>query len=78
MHIATPGHSEYGNHLSHEQILAMIAPKQESSDLVMEWLASEIPSNEAQLTLKGDYVTVQASVNTIEKLLNAKYSTFGG
>jgi tripeptidyl-peptidase-1 len=55
----------------------MIAPKQESSDLVMQWLTSEISSPEAKVTVKGDYVTVQASVNTIENLLNAEYSTFG-
>ena len=55
----------------------MIAPKQESSDLVMQWLASELPSSKADITLKGDYVTVFASVSTIEKLLNAEYSTFG-
>ena len=55
----------------------MIAPKQESNDLVMQWLTSEISSPEAKVTVKGDYVTVQASVNTIEKLLNAEYSTFG-
>lgn len=55
----------------------MIAPKQESNDLVMQWLTSEISSPEAKVTVKGDYVTVQASVNTIEKLLSAEYSTFG-
>lgn len=54
----------------------MIAPKQESSDLVMQWLAGELSSSDAQVTLKGDYVTVRASVNTIEQLLKAEYSVF--
>jgi tripeptidyl-peptidase-1 len=75
--IATPGHAQYGNHLDQETILAMIAPKQESSDLVMQWLTNEISSPEAKVTVKGDYVTIQASVNTIEKLLKTEYSTFG-
>lgn len=77
MNIATPGHAQYGNHLDHETILAMIAPKQESSDLVMQWLSSEIESSDAEITRKGDYVTIQASVKTIEKLLDAEYSVFG-
>ncbi|KAH8695789.1 tripeptidyl-peptidase 1 precursor [Phaeosphaeriaceae sp. PMI808] len=76
MNIATPGHAEYGNHLSHEEILAMVAPKQESSDLVNQWLAKELPNGKAKITWQGDYVTVQASVQTIEKLLDAEYSTF--
>jgi tripeptidyl-peptidase-1 len=55
----------------------MIAPKQESSDLVMQWLTSENLSTEAKITTKGDYVTIEANVKTIEKLLNAEYSVFG-
>jgi tripeptidyl-peptidase I len=55
----------------------MIAPKQESSDLVMQWLGSGISNPEAEITTKGDYVTIQANVRTIEKLLNAEYSVFG-
>lgn len=55
----------------------MIAPKQESSDLVMQWLTKEISAPEAKVTKKGDYVTIQASVKTIEKLLDAEYSVFG-
>jgi hypothetical protein len=55
----------------------MVAPKQESSDLVMQWLTSDVSSPEAKITTKGDYVTIHASVKTIEKLLNAEYSIFG-
>jgi len=43
----------------------------------MQWLTSEISSPEAEVTVKGEYVTIQASVNTIEKLLKAEYTTFG-
>lgn len=55
----------------------MIAPKQESSDLVKQWLASDVSSPEAKITTKGDYVTIEANVRTIEKLLNAEYNVFG-
>ena len=55
----------------------MIAPRQDSIDLVMQWLTSEMSSREAKVTMKGDYVTIQAKVKTIEKLLNAEYSVFG-
>ncbi|ORY17869.1 peptidase S8/S53 domain-containing protein [Clohesyomyces aquaticus] len=76
MNIATPGHALYGQHMSHEEILAMIAPAQESSDLVMQWLANDIASPKAKIQRKGDYVTITASVSTIEKLLDAEYEVF--
>jgi tripeptidyl-peptidase-1 len=63
--------------MSHESILAMIAPDPESGDLVMEWLASELSGPNAKVSQKGDYVTVEASVNKIEALLDAEYSVFG-
>ena len=55
----------------------MIAPKKESVDLVQEWLDKELTGSGADVTVKGDYATVQASVKTIEKLLKTEYSTFG-
>lgn len=55
----------------------MIAPKQESSDLVMQWLKSDISSQNAKISTQGDYVTIEADVSTIEKLLDAEYSVFG-
>lgn len=61
--------------MSHEEVLAMIAPAEESSDLVMQWLANELSG--AKVSQKGDYVTVKASVNEIEELLDAEYSVFG-
>lgn len=77
MQIATPGHTLYGQHMSHEEILTMIAPAQESGDLVMRWLASELSRPDVKVTQKGDYVTVEASVNEIEELLDADYRVFG-
>ncbi|KAF2728339.1 tripeptidyl-peptidase 1 precursor, partial [Polyplosphaeria fusca] len=76
MNIATPGHAEYGNHLDHETVLAMVAPKQESVDLVTSWLESKISSSKAKIAVQGDYVTVDASVRSVEKLLDAEYSIF--
>ena len=53
----------------------MISPKEESISLVKEWLAREIP--DAEISVKGDYVSVQAKVKSVEKLLKTEYSTFG-
>jgi tripeptidyl-peptidase-1 len=55
----------------------MIAPKDESSELVMDWLNSQGLSSHATLSARGDSVIVEASISQIENLLNAKYSAFG-
>jgi tripeptidyl-peptidase-1 len=75
--VATPGHALYGQHMSHEEIIAMVAPAKESADFVMQWLESEISNSGTKVSQKGDYVTVEASVAEIEQLLDAKYSVFG-
>ncbi|KAL1652679.1 hypothetical protein SLS61_004659 [Didymella pomorum] len=72
--IATPGSSQYGRHLDYEQILSMTAPKEESVSLVKKWLDSEAPN--AKVSVSGDYVTVEGSVDAIEQLLKTKYNTY--
>jgi hypothetical protein len=55
----------------------MIAPKDESRELVMKWLNSEGLGENASLSSRADSIIVQASVSQIEKLLNAEYAPFG-
>ncbi|KAG0650254.1 Tripeptidyl-peptidase sed3 [Hyphodiscus hymeniophilus] len=74
--IATPGHDLYGSHLDQHVIDSMIAPKDESSDLVMDWLKSQGLDNHATLSARGDSVILEASISQIEKLLDAEYSAF--
>lgn len=54
----------------------MIAPKSDSSKLVMDWLDTEGLSNHASLSGRSDSVIVDASITQIEKLLKAKYMPF--
>lgn len=55
----------------------MIAPKDESSDLVMKWLESQGLSKRATLSPRSDSIIVEASIAQIEKLLQAEYVPFG-
>jgi hypothetical protein len=55
----------------------MIAPKDDSRELVMKWLNSEGLGERASLSPRADSIIVQASVSQIEKLLNAEYAPFG-
>ncbi|KAK0105521.1 hypothetical protein ONS95_004118 [Cadophora gregata] len=76
MQIATPGHELYGSHLTQQAIDDMIAPKEDSSRLVMEWLETEGLSSHASLSRRSDAIIVDASVSKIETLLKANYMPF--
>lgn len=52
----------------------MIAPKDESRDLVMQWL--EVEGLAGELSPRGDAVIIKAPVKKIEKLLSAEYIPF--
>ncbi len=55
----------------------MIAPKDESSNLVLQWLDTEGLSSRATVSSRGDSIVVQTSVSQVEKLLKAEYHVFG-
>lgn len=77
LQIATPGHELYGGHLAQHVIDAMVAPKNESRDLVMQWLQTKDLSEHAEVSPRSDSIIVKASISQIEKLLDAEYSPFG-
>lgn len=76
LNIATPGHSQYGDHMSQHHIDAIIAPKDESGSMVMEWLDTMGLRSHASYSKRGDSIIIEASVAQIEKLLDAEYSIF--
>jgi hypothetical protein len=55
----------------------MIAPKDESRDLVLQWLAHKGLGGQIEMSPRSDTVIVKASIAQIEKLLHAEYSPFG-
>ncbi|KAE9364939.1 subtilisin-like protein [Stipitochalara longipes BDJ] len=66
----------YGSHLSQEVINSMIAPKDESRDLVLQWLNNEGLGDYSSISPRADSIIIQASISQIEKLLDAEYSSF--
>ncbi|PQE08270.1 tripeptidyl-peptidase 1 precursor protein [Rutstroemia sp. NJR-2017a BVV2] len=74
--IATPGHDLYLSHLDQHVIDAMIAPKTESRDLVLQWLATAKLDSQATVSARGDSVILEATVSQIEELLQAEYNAY--
>ncbi|KAF7516212.1 hypothetical protein G7054_g14244 [Neopestalotiopsis clavispora] len=74
--IATPGNAKYGQHMTRDEIDAIIAPKEESRQLVMEWLGNNSLSDAASLNERGNIVIVETTVSKAEQLLNTKYNSY--
>ncbi|ETS87832.1 hypothetical protein PFICI_01660 [Pestalotiopsis fici W106-1] len=74
--IATPGNAKYGQHMTRDEIDAIIAPKEESRQLVFEWLGNNSLSDTASLNERGNIVTVTTTVSKAEQLLNTKYNSY--
>jgi tripeptidyl-peptidase-1 len=53
----------------------MIAPKEQSSAVLLQWLSSE--GLTASLSPRSDSVIVEASISRIEALLETTYEVFG-
>lgn len=76
LNIATPGHEKYGQHMDLRAIDAIIAPKDESGDLVMGWLDAAGLREKAEYSSRGDSIIIEASIAQVEKLLGAEYDVF--
>ncbi|KAI8631334.1 peptidase S8/S53 domain-containing protein [Xylariaceae sp. FL1651] len=76
LNIATPGHAQYGKHLTLEQIDAVVAPKPESKDLLFQWLGNHSLADGATLNSRGNVVKVNVTISQAEALLRANYNSY--
>ena len=67
----------YGNHMPQHEIDAMVAPKQQSKDLVMDWLNREGLGDIAEFSPRLDSIVIEGKLRQIEKLLKTEYASFG-
>ncbi len=73
--VSDPGHSRYGQHLSAEEVNALVAPAEDTLHLVTKWLR-EHGITEPQLSPAKDWIHVAIPVAKAEELLNTTYSHF--
>jgi tripeptidyl-peptidase-1 len=73
--VSDPYHSRYGQHLSHDEVNALIAPKDEALDLVHEWLRSN-GVDKFDYSPSKDWINIRVTVEEAEKLLGAEYSVY--
>lgn len=72
LEISTPGHPNYGLHLSRNQVRAYTAPTEQSVSSVVDWLAkSGIKSS-----VNNDWISFTTDVKTANELLDAKFTWY--
>ena len=68
--VSTPGHAEYGNHMSREEVAALLKPTDEANDAVVAWLKK---SGVTKLTTDGEWVKFATTVSKANELLGANF-----
>ncbi|KAF8165607.1 Pro-kumamolisin, activation domain-containing protein [Crassisporium funariophilum] len=72
--VSDPDHKRYGQHLSKEEVDALVAPHPESIESVNDWLATfGIMEEDILRSPAKDWVTLKVPVNLVEKMLDTTY-----
>ncbi|KDQ50709.1 hypothetical protein JAAARDRAFT_185905 [Jaapia argillacea MUCL 33604] len=76
--VSDPTHGNYGQHLSKEEVDALVAPHPDSMELVESWLAYHgvDPDDAVHRTSGGDWITVVVSVEKAERMLGTTYNVY--
>ncbi|KZT65386.1 subtilisin-like protein [Daedalea quercina L-15889] len=73
--VSDPSSDKYGQHLSKEEVEALVSPASESTSAVTAWL-NENGLNATAVSPAGDWLAVNISVAQANSLLSADYSLF--
>ncbi|KAH7310279.1 peptidase S8/S53 domain-containing protein [Rhexocercosporidium sp. MPI-PUGE-AT-0058] len=74
--VSDPGHLRYGQHLSEDEINQLIKPTDETLEQVLSWLRENNIEDQYEYSRAKDWIRVTLSVESVEKLLDTKYSIF--
>jgi tripeptidyl-peptidase I len=75
--VAHPDSPNYGKHWSKQKIVETFAPKQETVDLVLEWVEAEgIRLDRVRISKSRNWLTFNATVREVEQLLKTEYHIY--
>ncbi|KZW01464.1 family S53 protease [Exidia glandulosa HHB12029] len=75
LEVSTPGHPNYGKHLSKSELEAYVRPTEATTSAIKSWLdAHNLTAN--AVSPAGDILQIQMPVSRADSLLNAQYSLF--
>ncbi|KAI9710709.1 MAG: vesicle formation at the endoplasmic reticulum [Bogoriella megaspora] len=73
--ISTPGHSLYGQHLSRDELKALLRPAPDVTDMVMEWLDS-CGIERHNIEDDGEWVAFHTNVTMAEQLMGNEFGIY--
>ncbi|MCJ1239867.1 hypothetical protein MMC14_007865 [Varicellaria rhodocarpa] len=68
--MSTPGHEDYGKHMSREEVTALLKPTDDTNAAVLTWLKD---AGVTKLTSDGEWVRFATTVGQANKLLDANF-----
>ena len=69
--VSDPYHERYGAHLSKEEVEELVAPDEETDEVVTSWLASHgIEESDMVRSPARDWITIKLPVSVAEKILD--------
>ncbi|KZP13756.1 subtilisin-like protein [Athelia psychrophila] len=75
--VSDPAHAKYGQHLSLEEVNALVAPHPDTLDAVNAWLAHHgVDTSACQRTGANDWVTIRVTVAQAERMLGTTYNVY--
>jgi tripeptidyl-peptidase I len=75
--VSDPSHDRYGAHLSKEEVDALVAPHQDSSDMADAWLSHNgIEPSGCHRSPSGDWIVVPVTVEQAERMLGTAQLSF--
>ncbi|EMC98058.1 hypothetical protein BAUCODRAFT_22902 [Baudoinia panamericana UAMH 10762] len=75
LEVSDPSHKRYGQHLSADEVHALVSPSSETVRLVQDWLQAHAISEHTLSPCKS-WISVSVAVEKAESLLNTTYSLF--
>ncbi|KAJ7132373.1 peptidase S8/S53 domain-containing protein [Mycena epipterygia] len=76
--VSDPAHERYGQHLSKEEVDALVAPHPDSVEAVESWLQHHgiNPTDAHFRSAGGEWITIRVSVSQAERMLDTKYGVY--
>ncbi|KAF7345392.1 Subtilisin-like protein [Mycena venus] len=76
--VSDPAHERYGQHLSKEEVDALVAPHPDTVEAVESWLLHHgINPVDAQFrSASGEWITIRVTVAQAERMLDTKYGVY--
>ena len=69
--ISTPDHPKYGQHMSREELKAMLRPSSDASESIIGWLRAEgVPTT--AIEDDGDWINFYVPATEAERIMNTK------